>query len=107
MPNEILWVYGWIALVLSGIFILIQIVILMEFVHNTAGNLIDKYRNSDGTQWKVVVLVITGTFYAISLALMGVTFGLFYECTMSIAFGVVNIGNHNLPFFFWSLTSLK
>jgi len=69
IPNSVFVPYGWVALGGSAIFILIQLVLLVDFAHTMNETWVGKYEESDGEQkgWLWLLLGSTITLYAASL----------------------------------------
>ena len=46
IPNEVFLVWAWIAIVGSAVFLLLQMVLLVDFAHTFAENLLEKYHDN-------------------------------------------------------------
>jgi len=96
IPNPFFEYYGWVALVASGIFIVVQLVLLVDFAHTWAENWIGKLENAeDGdSKWWWVLLIATIILYIFSLAVT-ITMGVFFakdagSCARNVAFLLIN-----------------
>jgi len=74
IPNEFFVYYDWIAFSGAIIFILIQLILLLDFAHSWSENWTDKLKKreieSDGTNgWLYALLFATFTMYAITLTM--------------------------------------
>jgi hypothetical protein len=69
IPNVVFVAYGWLSLGGSAFFILIQLVLLVDFAHSMNESWVGNYEASDGEQkgWLVLLLGSTVTLYAASL----------------------------------------
>jgi len=93
IPNGFFQYYGWIALVASAIFILVQLLILVDFAHSWAENWIGKMEESEETAkpWFAALLSVSIFLFIISLAGTTVMYIFFAKCQMNVAFITVNI----------------
>jgi len=98
IPNEFFEYYGWVALAASGIFILVQLILLVDFAHTWAENWIEKMENEEmeGTKkWFYVLLTATGIMYVASLVLTIVMYVYFAHdqtnCGKNTAFITLNL----------------
>jgi len=79
IPNIFFQYFGWVALAASGIFILVQLLLLVDFAHSWAENWIGKYEESEegDKRWWYLMLIVACVLYGISLVgsiLMGIFF---------------------------------
>jgi len=96
IPNPFFEYYGWIALGAAALFILVQLVLLVDFAHSWAENWIEKMENdeSEGSKrWFYILLTATGILYCLSLALSIVMYVFFSksECGTNTAFITLNM----------------
>jgi hypothetical protein len=94
IPNAFFEYYGWIALGASGLFILVQLVILVDFAHSWAENWIRKKEDQieeGANKWTALLLFVTFFLYGLSLTGTIVMFVFFSKCQMNIAFISINI----------------
>ncbi|KAI9196630.1 hypothetical protein LWI28_025574 [Acer negundo] len=100
LPNEVLTVYGTISKFGAGLFLLVQVLLLLDFVH--AWN--DSWVAKDEQKWYIALLVVSIVCYIAAFAFSGILFiwfnpsgndcGLnvfFIVMTMVLAFGVALI----------------
>jgi hypothetical protein len=55
IPNDVFRIYGWIALAGAAIFVMIQLVFLVDFVHRVAERFVSKYQEAQEKSWYVVL----------------------------------------------------
>jgi len=98
IPNEFFGYFGWFALIASGIFILIQLILLVDLAHSWAENWISKMNFFDEERcnpWWWGLLSFSLLFYVIVIALVIVMFIFFCKdpdkCELNIFFIVFNI----------------
>jgi len=72
IPNTVFVPYGWVALVGSGLFILIQLVLLVDFAHTLNETWIGYYEQSEGEGKGWLALLLGSTFTLYAAALVGV-----------------------------------
>lgn len=96
IPNSFFTVYGWIMVVGAGFFILIQLVLLIEFAYSWNESWLRKMEDEemDGTK-RFYYFLLTATFGLIgaSIALTGVMYKLFGKshCNLNIFFITFNL----------------
>jgi len=91
IPNSFFQVYGWIALFASGLFILVQLTILVDFAHSWAENWKGKYEEDEDKRWFAALLTASLVMFTIALAGTIVMFVFFSKCDLNIGFIVMNI----------------
>jgi len=93
IPNGFFQYYGWVALGASGIFILVQLAILVDFAHSWAENWIEKMESSEegDKRWFVALLSCSLVLFGISLAGSIVMYVFFSKCQTNVAFITINI----------------
>jgi len=72
IPNTVFVPYGWVALVGSGLFILIQLVLLVDFAHTLNESWIGYYEKSEGEGKGWLALLLGSTFVLYAASLVGV-----------------------------------
>jgi len=89
-------VFGWFAFVASAIFIIVQLLLLVDFAHGWAESWIGKLEDSeDGDRrWFWLLMSATGVLYLVSLALT-IVMSVFFardasSCQMNVAFITIN-----------------
>lgn len=95
LPNEV--VSGWsryVALWMAGLFILLQIVLLIDFAYSLSNALLAKYEQEEERVW--LSILVGGTVFLLSLgvALSGVLYGYFgahSSCQMNQFFITLNL----------------
>jgi len=98
IPNGFYEYYGWFALVAAGMFILVQLILLVDFAHSWAENWIEKMENEEmeGTKrWFAILLTATGVMYVASVVLTIVMYVFFAKdqtmCGKNTAFITLNL----------------
>ncbi|KAK3189948.1 hypothetical protein Dsin_029509 [Dipteronia sinensis] len=103
LPNEVLTVYGIISKFGAGLFLLVQVLLLLDFIHTWN----DSWVAKDDQKWYVALLVVSIVCYIAAFAFSGILFiwfnpsgndcGLnvfFIVMTIVLAFGVALIALH-------------
>jgi hypothetical protein len=93
IPNAFFEYYGWFALVASGVFILVQLVLLVDFAHSWAENWIGKHEEAeDGDKkWWWFMLGATGVLFFAALGLTITMYAVFNSCGKNVAFVTINL----------------
>lgn len=93
IPNVFFNYYGWFALGASGLFILIQLVLLVDFAHTWAENWIGKMEEAEegDNKWWWVLLSTTGLLFILSVALTVVMYVFFHSCQTDVAAITINL----------------
>jgi len=97
IPNQVFEVYGWIALIGSGVFILVQLVLLVDFAHSWAESWIGKHEELDGESnvWWYALLGATIVMYLFSAGLTIFMYIAFCEdaakCQENVGFITINL----------------
>lgn len=95
IPNVAFIGFGWISLIGSGVFILIQLILLVDFAHSWNESWVRKYEESEGNKlWTFALLGSTILMYSISIVLSVVMYLYFLgpgSCTINTVFITVNI----------------
>jgi len=79
IPNRMFIPYGWIALFGSGLFILIQLVLLVDLAHTWNESWVGKFEKSENRGWLIALLAATIILYVVSLTGVIVMFVWFTE----------------------------
>ncbi|KAK1561982.1 hypothetical protein Q3G72_004296 [Acer saccharum] len=103
LPNEVLTVYGIISKFGAGLFLLVQVLLLLDFVHTWN----DSWVAKDEQKWYIALLVVSIVCYIAAFVFSGIMFiwfnpsgndcGLnvfFLVMTMVLAFGIALIALH-------------
>ena len=105
IPNDFFYGYEWVARVLSAFFLVLQIVILIDFCYDLSEFIMDKAEEDNGvarddpkaccncgpTGWKVVFLVLSGLCLVTAIVGVVLLFVHFGQCGHNIAFIVITI----------------
>lgn len=96
IPNPFFEYFGWIAFAAAALFILVQLVLLVDFAHNWAENWIGKMEEAeDGDRkWWFILLGTTITLFVFALILT-LIMSIFFcrdasKCQLNIAFVTMN-----------------
>ncbi|ORZ41621.1 serine incorporator/TMS membrane protein [Catenaria anguillulae PL171] len=78
IPNEFFIGYGnYVALVGAGIFVLLQLVLLIEFAHTFSERLIENYETTESRSSMVALIAMTVGLLLVGITLTGVMYGFF------------------------------
>ncbi|CAG8648968.1 13838_t:CDS:2, partial [Acaulospora morrowiae] len=78
IPNQFFMFWGnYIALIGATIFILIGLVLLVDFAHNWSEACIEKWQESDNNKWKYILVGSTMAMYIGAVTLTGIMYGFF------------------------------
>ncbi|CAG8730842.1 7296_t:CDS:2, partial [Acaulospora morrowiae] len=78
IPNQFFMFWGnYIALIGATIFILIGLVLLVDFAHNWSETCIEKWQESDNNKWKYILVGSTMAMYIGAVTLTGIMYGFF------------------------------
>jgi len=94
VPNVAFIGFGWISLIGSAAFILVQLILLVDFAHSWNESWVKKYVESDGSNvWTFALLGSTIAMYSISLVLSIIMYLYFLGdgCTINTVFITVNL----------------
>jgi len=94
VPNVVFIGFGWISLIGSAAFILVQLILLVDFAHSWNESWVKKYVESDGSNvWTFALLGSTIAMYSISLVLSIIMYLYFLGdgCTINTVFITVNL----------------
>jgi len=93
IPNSVFEYYGWVALGASSLFILVQLVLLVDFAHSWAENWIGKMEDSEegDNKWYAILLTTTSVMGLACLAMVIVMFIFFHSCGYNVAFITFNL----------------
>jgi len=96
--NEVFEYYGWVALFVSGFFILIQLIYIIDFAHSWAENWIEKMDNhaeEGANPWWWILLSTSVFLYIVGFAVTVVMYVYFgsdeSQCGKNIAFITINL----------------
>lgn len=82
--------YGWFALIGSAFFLLVQLLYLVDFIHNVAEKWIEKWQESNSQGWFALLSTTTLVLYIGSLISCIFMF-IYFPCSISNAFISINI----------------
>lgn len=78
IPNRFFMIWGnYIALVGAALFILVQLVLLVDFAHTWSETCLENWEQSDNENWKYILLASTLALYLLAIALISVLFAFF------------------------------
>lgn len=69
IPNDVFFGWGYIGLIGAFLFILIQLVLLVDFAHSWCDNWVSKFEESESKFWQFALVGSTFLMYAVSLTL--------------------------------------
>lgn len=93
LPNEFFVTYGTLSLIASGIFILIQLVLLIDLAYRWSEKCLEEYDNSDNKQWLGLLAFGTIGLYCASVIATGIMYSNFgqSECQTNLFFISANL----------------
>jgi len=95
VPSDIFVYYGWIALFCSGFFILIQLILLVDFAHTWNDTWVKNYEVHETRIWVVLLLSCTFLLYIFSIVASILLYLWFtenpHECWANSMFITLNI----------------
>ncbi|CAI2166684.1 14469_t:CDS:10 [Funneliformis geosporum] len=78
IPNQFFMFWGnYIALIGATLFILVGLVLLVDFAHTWSESCIMKWEESDSDKWKYILICSTMTMFLASIVLTGIMYGFF------------------------------
>eukprot|EP01117_Protostelium_nocturnum_P002076 TRINITY_DN12716_c0_g1_i1.p1 TRINITY_DN12716_c0_g1~~TRINITY_DN12716_c0_g1_i1.p1 ORF type:complete len:411 (-),score=122.89 TRINITY_DN12716_c0_g1_i1:93-1325(-) len=91
IPNVAFHYYSWVALVAAGLFIVVQLVYLIDFAHSWAENWIEKMEEDlDSKMWLYILFIATGILDVLVVA--GTVLGyVFFHSPLSTAFITITL----------------
>ncbi|KAK7303238.1 hypothetical protein RJT34_14140 [Clitoria ternatea] len=91
LPDVIILAYGFISKFGAGLFLLIQVIILLDFTHNWNDSWVEK----DEQKWYIALLAISIACYIAAFTVSGILFIWFnpsgYDCSLNVFFLVTTI----------------
>ncbi|CAJ1962377.1 unnamed protein product [Sphenostylis stenocarpa] len=91
LPDAIILVYGFIAKFGAGLFLLIQVIILLDFTHSWN----DAWVEKDEQKWYIALLAVSVGCYIAAFTVSGILFIWFnpsgYDCSINIFFLVMTM----------------
>nr|XP_007878899.1 uncharacterized protein PFL1_03193 [Pseudozyma flocculosa PF-1]EPQ29438.1 hypothetical protein PFL1_03193 [Pseudozyma flocculosa PF-1]SPO37962.1 related to TMS1 protein [Pseudozyma flocculosa] len=94
VPNGFFIVWAnYFALILACIFIVVGLVLLVDFAHTWSETCLDKWEATDSNFWKFTLIGSTLGMYAATIALTGVLYGFFASsgCSLNQSFISINL----------------
>lgn len=94
IPNTFFIFWGdYITIIGACMFILLGLVLLVDFAHSWSETCLEKWENSEGSFWQFVLVGSTVGMYAGSIALTGLMYGFFAAetCTLNRFFISLNL----------------
>jgi len=67
IPNGFFIPYAWASIFGAGLFIIVQLILLVDFAHTWNESWVGKYEESEGKKWAVLLSISTLTMYLVSL----------------------------------------
>ncbi|KAI9142034.1 serine incorporator/TMS membrane protein [Paraphysoderma sedebokerense] len=78
IPNEFFITYSnYIALIGAGFFVLLQLLLLIDFAHTFAENILDRWENTGEKKYMVALIGSTVSLLILAVVLTGVMYGFF------------------------------
>lgn len=95
IPNGFILFWGeHIALIGAFFFILIQLLLLVDFAHTFTETCLDKYERSDDNKWLYVIFGSAFIIFSLALTLTGILYGFFAGkgCSLNQFYITANLG---------------
>ncbi|KAI0783609.1 serine incorporator/TMS membrane protein [Abortiporus biennis] len=86
IPNGFFMFWGnYVALIGATIFILLGLVLLVDFAHSWSETCLENWENSNSSLWQWILIGSTAGMYAATIALTGILLGFFADsgCTLN------------------------
>lgn len=78
IPNGFFIGYGnYVAVIGAGLFIMIQLVLLVDFAHNWSEACLEKWEETNDKKWQLVIIGGSFALYATAITLTGLMYGFF------------------------------
>ncbi|XP_061347885.1 uncharacterized protein LOC133293347 isoform X3 [Gastrolobium bilobum] len=91
LPDVIILIYGFISKFGAGLFLLIQVLILLDFTHSWN----DAWAEKDEQKWYIALLVVSVVCYIAAYVVSGILFIWFdpsgYDCSLNVFFLVMTM----------------
>ncbi|KAF8121780.1 serine incorporator/TMS membrane protein [Boletus edulis] len=94
IPNGFFIFWGdYVALIGATIFILLGLVLLVDFAHSWSETCLENWEKSESTLWQWILIGSTALVYVVTITLTGVLYGYFADsgCTLNRVFISVNL----------------
>lgn len=94
IPNGFFIFWGdYVTLIGACVFILLGLVLLVDFAHTWSETCLEKWENSEGSFWQFILLGSTAGMYAAAITLTGLMYGFFAAepCTLNKFFISFNL----------------
>lgn len=79
IPNVVFGPFAWVALIGAGFFVLIQVVLLVDFAHSINEKLLGWYQDTGSRFWVVILVGMTAVLYLASISGSVVMYWFFSE----------------------------
>ncbi|KAH8100136.1 serine incorporator/TMS membrane protein [Cristinia sonorae] len=94
IPNGFFMFWGnYVALIGATVFILLGLVLLVDFAHSWSETCLDNWENSSSNMWQWILIGSTAGMYAATITLTGILYGFFADsgCTLNKFFISFNL----------------
>ena len=95
LPNEVFYIWAWIALIGGSVFIILQLILLVEFAHSWSESWVAKWEEDpQKSNWFYGLVAASMSLYTVALALTIAEFIIFTQgdsCKTNFVFIAVNI----------------
>eukprot|EP01125_Pyxidicula_operculata_P000432 TRINITY_DN10464_c0_g1_i1.p1 TRINITY_DN10464_c0_g1~~TRINITY_DN10464_c0_g1_i1.p1 ORF type:complete len:452 (-),score=77.54 TRINITY_DN10464_c0_g1_i1:122-1477(-) len=95
IPNVVFVYYGYIALAGAGLFIILQLILLVDFAHSWNENWVSKYNETESKGWLAALLTCSVLLYILSLIGTGLMYAFFTkeskDCWYNTMFVTLNL----------------
>jgi len=94
IPNGFFIFWGdYVAIIGATIFILLGLVLLVDFAHSWSETCLENWEKSESTLWQWILIGSTALMYVVTITLTGVLYGYFADsgCTLNRLFISINL----------------
>lgn len=91
VPSKAYIGYGWISLIGAGIFILMQLILLVDFAHSWNESWVFRYESTSNKIWAIMLLVATVGMNIGAVVITILLYVFFNECNLNTTFISANI----------------
>lgn len=91
IPSKAYIGYGWIALIGAGLFILLQLILLIDFAHSWNESWVYRFETTGNKKWAVLLVAATALMYIASIVMTVLLYVYFNGCSINSTFISLNL----------------
>lgn len=91
VPSKAYIGYGWISLIGAGLFILLQLILLVDFAHSWNESWVYRFETSGNKKWAVLLIAATALMYIASIVMTVLLYVYFNGCSINSTFISLNL----------------